>query len=58
MQCAKGKIEIFTHIYKLGLVPCSLASGSLAAAAIIHKFTGLIVFTGGVLVGRCSSVNN
>ena len=31
----KGKIEIFTHIYKSGLLPCSLASGSLAATAIM-----------------------
>ena len=35
MQRAKRKIEIFTHIYKLGLLLCSLASGSLAAAATI-----------------------
>ena len=39
MQRAKGKIEIFTHIYKLGLLPCSLASGSLAAAAINTEAT-------------------
>ena len=28
MQHAKGKIEIFTHIYKLGLLPCSLAAAA------------------------------
>ena len=57
MQRAKGKIEIFTHIHKLGstallarfrlarcgsnqdLLSCSLASGSLAAAATILKIT-------------------
>ena len=35
MQRAKGKIEIFTHMYKLGLLPCWLASGSLAETAIM-----------------------
>ena len=40
MQRAKGKIENFTHIYKLGLLPCSLAPGSLAAAANIQNLYG------------------
>ena len=35
MQRAKGKIEIFTHIYKLGLLPCSLAAAAIRTAAAL-----------------------